>query len=190
MIEHDPLCASPLIPSAIISTQLAPGAAVDQLHFALDPTGWAHATLRRYQDEFAAGNQAALPLAIKLCGLMGMPLQPWMVSVWSDACNAVFSARVASWDDVLRNRKDRIKSLTKLAKAQRKVALYERITSLLQKEPPTSINRDFFDDVAGKLLITFSQAVKLFYEIDSRYRPRSKQRRHRGSFQNAASNKK
>jgi hypothetical protein len=141
--------------------------------------GWAHLELARLEAQFINGDPAALALAIKVSGLMGWPLRPWSVTAWAEACTAAFSVQVSGWDAVLLHPDDRIKTPRQLAKARKKVADYERLCELLRREPPTAINEDFFDDIAKKLGLTFSQAKNLYYAVDARFRPRSKRSRAR-----------
>jgi hypothetical protein len=150
-------------------------------------SGHALLELSRLEAQFHSGEPAALALAINIAGATGLPLPLWVARAWANACAEVFSAKVASWDDVLKSPRDIIKGPRQLAKARQKVALYERLQELVLNNPPTAINDDFFDGIAKKLNLTRAQVRKLYYSVDARFRPRPQRR---SNSRKTASNQK
>jgi hypothetical protein len=59
-------------------TRFAFGSVIDQMKFAASPKKWAAETIELQRRQFLSGNKESLPIAIRICGYMGMPL-PQMI---------------------------------------------------------------------------------------------------------------
>ena len=120
------------------------------------------------EDDYQAGDGAALMEAIFLCADKELVMPPWVQAAYMNSYREVIHFKVGSWDDAF-GRPHR-KGL-RLVDARRRRRLRPRVYRLVRKylrlRPHKTIDIQLFEDIGKKLHIGATLAEQLYYEQKS-----------------------
>ena len=130
--------------------------------------------LAQQERNYRAGERGALALGIKICGLLGEPLPPWIAAVWARACTEIATRKLASWDQVLGNDPPKSEKGRRHGQIEReRLGKLSEVMSFLRGVPIRKGDPEgsFFWFIARHLDINPAAARKLYYKLPSQHRP-------------------
>lgn len=125
------------------------------------------------KERFDGGEQWALMQAIEVCARKRWTLPDWAALAYISAFEKIQSAEAKSWDEVFGSpykEHTNINALSKRKKLRWQVYMYAQ--ELLELEPNTRIDNEFFERVGQKFNIGRSQASEYYYEANNFTRPK------------------
>lgn len=126
------------------------------------------------KERFDGGEQWALMQAIEVCARKRWTLPDWAALAYISAFEKIQSAEAETWDEVFgracKEKYTHFNALSKRKKLSWQVYMYAQ--ELLEVEPKTRIDNEFFERVGQKFNIGRTLASEYYYEAKNFMHPK------------------